>query len=296
MVFLQPWFVKKEVENVPAITIDREKLDSFIKNLDDELVLIKEFIKITEKSLAVYNEPGAIKIFDELFNNIKQLVTAEKDLYQSRETMDLAELTRESAKQYKLFKKVVPRIPLYFTKQLESDLDLVKTIIDNKASKAQNYRLFTGRALFKYFEQVIRDYDSFFMMIDHYLEIETFLAKKSLKSGQQENAKKALIRKRHYQLNSQPLLWQRLNLEKTIVLLRLLPLIEVFKEGRKAKRITAFHYKSTRLTGKVLADLAAELSLLEDKYSKNDEVVEKINNYRSKYEELSEQLLSILNR
>ncbi|MHA2335024.1 MAG: hypothetical protein ACXAEU_23550, partial [Candidatus Hodarchaeales archaeon] len=169
-----------------------------------------------------------------------------------------------------------------------------KEVLQKKTNQSQNYRILAGKRYFKYLEASIRDYNSFFILVDKLSDMETALARKFLRTKQETEAKKALIRKKRYQNAIIPFLWQKLNLEKILIVLSMQTALDLLQEAKKTGRIPPSNVGKVKIFLKTLDEKEKILINLYEKYSKNLDTVKKLDNYIKSYQNISERFKSIL--
>jgi hypothetical protein len=279
---------------LPKISISEDQLNYLTTLISLEIETIKSLISNLEDAIKAYNDENAVKIYKDLFESIKHLVKAEERLTIMKDSLTALEMDKKLNDLFTNFKKMVPRMPLYFTKNLEKDIKHTKEVLQKKTNQSQNYRILAGKRYFKYLEASIRDYNSFFILVDKLSDMETALARKFLRTKQETEAKKALIRKKRYQNAIIPFLWQKLNLEKILIVLSMQTALDLLQEAKKTGRIPPSNVGKVKIFLKTLDEKEKILINLYEKYSKNLDTVKKLDNYIKSYQNISERFKSIL--
>lgn len=279
---------------MPKFAIDSSILNNLTHIIEEEKSKIKSNIKEIKNALEVYNRPEAGKLYDELFKEIKSFVTMDKELQDGFDLTRIDEIENKLEKMLKSFKKIVPKMPLYFSKNLGKDIVIMELILESEENKVTKHRLLTGKVVYKNLNIVIQDYNSFFKIVDNACDLETNLAKYYLSAGKKAKAKESLGKKKLYSHNSQRLLWQWLNFERITVISVLIPVIRIIKESKKEKRISIMNIKIIKaLTTRITAERVKVDSLVK-KYSKYSETVYFLNNYSDTYTKIADILYKIV--
>ncbi|MHA1169760.1 MAG: hypothetical protein ACTSP4_07320 [Candidatus Hodarchaeales archaeon] len=279
---------------MPEFVINSSIFNRLMQINEEEKSKIKKSINELTKALEVYSSPEAVKIYDELFMEIKNFVSLDKEIQTEFDGTEIDKIESTLEKMLKSFKKIAPKMPLYFSKNLGKDVKQMELLLQGEESIVMKNKLLTGKVVFKNLNLVIQDYNSFFMIIDNVCNLETALAKHYLSVGNKLKAKESLGKKRLYINNSQRLLWQQLNFERITLVSRLIPAIRMIEESKKKKRISMMNIKIIKTLTKLIVAEHDRIVSLKEKYSRYKETIDLLNSYNDSYSSLVEILRKIV--